>query len=166
MQALVSMPFANISAILQALPLTVTLGAALFLGQPIGWRRLAAIGVGMFGVLLIIRPGTEGFSASSVYVVICVVFATGRDLLSRALPEPVPAFFVALYTSAGITLFMGLGALGSGDWAPVGGREMVLATCSALFLMVAYAAIYAAMQRGEIAFIAPFRYSSLIVSRS
>ena len=164
MLALVAIPFANVSAILQALPLTVTLGAAMFLGQPIGWRRLLAILIGFAGVLMIIRPGTEGFSGVSFLVVICVVFATARDLLSRALPQGVPAFFVAMITSAGITVFAGAGALATGEWTAFGLPQVGLITAAALFLMIAYTAIFAAMQSGEIAFIAPFRYTSLVVT--
>src|SRR6056297_1584889 len=55
--ALFNMPLANATAILQALPLTITLAAALFLREPVGWRRLAAIVLGFAGVMLIVRPG-------------------------------------------------------------------------------------------------------------
>ena len=58
--ALFNMPLANASAIMQALPLTVTLAGAVFLGQAVGWRRWAAIAVGFLGVMLIVRPGMSG----------------------------------------------------------------------------------------------------------
>ncbi|MBM3612151.1 MAG: hypothetical protein FJX19_04170, partial [Alphaproteobacteria bacterium] len=45
--ALALVPISVASAILQALPLTVTLGAALFLGESVGWRRWAAIVAGL-----------------------------------------------------------------------------------------------------------------------
>ncbi len=66
--ALFHMPFANISAILQSLPLTVTLAGALFLGEAIGWRRMMAILVGFGGVLLIVQPGSEGFDIYAVLI--------------------------------------------------------------------------------------------------
>ncbi|MDG1169742.1 MAG: DMT family transporter, partial [Sulfitobacter sp.] len=53
--AIVLTPISSASAILQATPLAVTLGAALFLGEPVGWRRWSAITVGLCGVLLIVR---------------------------------------------------------------------------------------------------------------
>ena len=53
------------SAILQALPLLMTLGAALILGEKVGWRRWASIGAGFLGVLMIVRPGTSVPSASA-----------------------------------------------------------------------------------------------------
>ena len=61
LMALMHMPLANLSAILQALPLAVTLAAALVFGETIGWRRMTAILVGFVGVLIIIRPGPDGF---------------------------------------------------------------------------------------------------------
>jgi drug/metabolite transporter (DMT)-like permease len=61
--ALSRLPLATVSAILQALPLVVTMGAALFFSEPVGWRRWAAIFVGLIGVLVILRPGFEGFNA-------------------------------------------------------------------------------------------------------
>jgi len=57
--ALQHMPLANLSAIMQALPLALTLTAALLLGEPVGWRRMTAIAIGFCGVLLIVKPGTE-----------------------------------------------------------------------------------------------------------
>ena len=60
--ALKYMPLANVTAILQALPLAVTMAAALFLAEPVGWRRWTAILVGFFGVLIVVRPGAEGFN--------------------------------------------------------------------------------------------------------
>lgn len=81
--ALFHMPFANVSAVLQALPLAVTLGAALFLRERVGIRRLSAIVVGFLGVLLIIRPGMEGFNIYALAVLGTVLFATIRDLATR-----------------------------------------------------------------------------------
>ncbi len=67
--ALGMMPIANASAILQSLPLVVTFGAALFFSEPVGWRRWSAILVGLIGVMIIIRPGPEGFTAAALLCV-------------------------------------------------------------------------------------------------
>ena len=65
MAALAHLPLANTSAIFQALPLAITLGAALIFREPVGWRRWSAIVVGFIGVLIIVRPGLAGFSQYS-----------------------------------------------------------------------------------------------------
>ena len=62
MAALAHLPLANTSAIFQALPLAITLGAAVIFGEPVGWRRWSAIVAGFIGVLIIVRPGLAGFS--------------------------------------------------------------------------------------------------------
>ncbi|MEM1302393.1 MAG: DMT family transporter, partial [Pseudomonadota bacterium] len=67
--AIALIPLSTASAILQAAPLVVTLGAALFLGETVGWRRWTAILVGLFGVLLIIRPGFAAFDPLALWAV-------------------------------------------------------------------------------------------------
>ena len=64
--ALVHLPLANVSAVMQALPLAVTMGAALVFGEGVGWRRWLAILIGFLGVLVVVRPGFEGFSVYSL----------------------------------------------------------------------------------------------------
>ena len=76
LNALINMPIANATAIIQALPLTVSLGAALFLGENVGWRRFTAIGLGFLGVFLIVRPGSDGFTIYSIYALLAVVAVT------------------------------------------------------------------------------------------
>jgi S-adenosylmethionine uptake transporter len=88
--ALFHMPLANLTAILQCVPLTVTLASALFLREAVGWRRMLAIAVGFVGVLMIVKPGAEGFNIWSLYAVIAVLGADGVDrgwagLVKRAL---------------------------------------------------------------------------------
>src|SRR5687768_12156607 len=70
--ALAQLPIANVSAVLQALPLAVTMGAALIYGETVGWRRWLSIAAGFAGVAIIVRPGLEGFSAYSLVALVCV----------------------------------------------------------------------------------------------
>tara|TARA_R110002073_G_scaffold171701_1_gene328798 strand:+ start:181 stop:993 length:813 start_codon:yes stop_codon:yes gene_type:complete len=84
--AIALIPLSTASAILQATPLVVTLGAALFLGDPVGWRRWTAILVGFAGVLLVIRPGLEGFDVLSLFALQGVIGLAIRDLATRRVP--------------------------------------------------------------------------------
>ena len=84
--AIALMPITNASAILQATPLVVVLGAVIFLNEKVGWRRLGAIIFGFFGVLLVIQPGTEGFSVFSIFAVVGMIGFAGRDLATRLSP--------------------------------------------------------------------------------
>jgi drug/metabolite transporter (DMT)-like permease len=94
LSTLMQLPFANVSAILQFLPLAVTLGAALVFKEAVGWRRWLVIAVGFFGVFVIIRTGTTGFEPASILVAISVLFAAARDLSTRALPKALPSLLL------------------------------------------------------------------------
>lgn len=87
--ALLVMPLANVNALLQMLPLTVTLGGALVFREAVGWRRWTAIIIGFIGMLLIVRPGTDGFTSASVYALCAVAAVTVRDLVTRRVSKAV-----------------------------------------------------------------------------
>jgi S-adenosylmethionine uptake transporter len=161
--ALFNMPFANVSAILQALPLTITLAGALFLGEAVGWRRLVAILIGFGGVMLIVRPGGEGFNVYSLYVVAAVFAVALRDLSTRRLSASVPSMTVALITALAVGLAAGLASAVEG-WAPISGLAALQLAGSAVFVMGGYLLSIMVMRIGEIGFVAPFRYTSLVVA--
>ncbi len=159
--ALLHMPLANLSAILQALPLLITLGAALVYGDKIGWRRMTAILVGLIGVLIIIRPGTEGFDRWSLLGVASVACVVVRDLSVRPLQGQVPSTVVALGAAVAVTLMGWTGTVFQG-WQHPTGSEAIRILGAGLFLIVGYLTSVGAMRHGDIGMIAPFRYTSLI----
>lgn len=160
--ALGAMPLANTAAILQALPLAVTLGAALFLGEKVGWRRWLAITAGFAGVLIVIRPGPEGFSLAATYVIASVVGAAARDLATRQISSAVPSLFVSAVTSATITLTGAVLIEPMGGWQPMSAETFGRLAVASALLLIGYQGIVSAMRSGEISFIAPFRYTSLL----
>lgn len=159
--ALLHMPLANVTAILQMLPLTVTLGAALFFGEGLGWRRLLAILIGFGGMLLIVRPGPEGFNLFTIYAVTAVAFVTLRDLSTRKMSLKVPSMFVTLTASVSVLVFAFIGSF-SVETVPLEVDLLAMITGSALFIMGAYLFSVMVMRVGEIAVVAPFRYTGLI----
>ncbi|MCC0036183.1 MAG: DMT family transporter [Hoeflea sp.] len=155
-------PLANASAILQALPLAVTMAAALFLSEPVGWRRWGAILAGFVGVLIIVRPGLEGFSPYALMIVGTVIFAAVRDIATRKVNAAIPSLFLSTVTAAGVTI-AGLVLIGPmGGWSPVSMADFGLICLAACLLLVGYQFIIMSMREGEISFIAPFRYTSFI----
>ena len=159
--ALYHMPIANATAIIQAIPLAITLAAALFLGERVGWRRYSAIVVGFAGVLIIVRPGAEGFTAYAIWAVVAVGFMVLRDLSTRYLSAGVPSLYVAFATAVCTALFAGAVAT-TRDWQPLRLGDLGLLAASASFLFVGYLFSIKAMRVGEIAFVSPFRYTILI----
>lgn len=162
--ALPYMQLANIASILQALPLAVTLGAALFLGEPTGWRRWLAILAGFFGVLLIVRPDTAGFNGWSLLAVSCVFLAAGRDLCTKLIDPGVSSLMVTTLTAMGITLSGGLMIVPLGGWQPMDLSMTAHLAAAAVLVFFGYQFIIIAMRTGEISFIAPFRYTGLLVA--
>jgi drug/metabolite transporter (DMT)-like permease len=159
--ALFNMPIAGATAILQSLPLAVTLAAALFFGEPVGWRRYLTIGVGFLGVLVIVRPGSDHFNAYALWALAAIAFIVARDLSTRQMSPDTPGLAVVFITSALLTAAAGAAALAF-EWQPVGPRHLAAFLIAGVCLLVGYMAAFAAMRRGEIAFVQPFRYTLLI----
>lgn len=159
--ALKHMPLANVTAILQSLPLAITMAAAIFLGEPVGWRRWSAICVGFTGVLIIIRPGLAGFNSYSLLALAAVILLTVREISTRQLDSKVPTVTVALSTTLGITAFAALMLIGT-EWAEINFVSWSLIIAAAAAVTVATLLSVVAMRTGDIGFVSPFRYTSLI----
>lgn len=161
--AIALIPISTASAVLQATPLAVTLGAALFLGETVGWRRWSAIVAGFFGVLLVIRPGVEDFDANALFAVVAVVALGARDVVTRRIPGGVSS--VQLSFLAFLTLIPagGILSLFSPRGPVVPDLDLSLLILGSIVMGVsAYYAIVAAMRIGEVSFVTPFRYSRLL----
>lgn len=159
--ALFHMPIANASAILQSVPLVITLGAALVFGEKVGWRRYMAIAIGFCGVLIIVRPGAEGFNVYALWALASVGFITLRDLSTRRMSSEVPVLGLVVATSLATTT---LGAVGLAieGWVPVRPSEILELCAAAICLLGGYFFGVNAMRLGEIGFVQPFRYSLLL----
>lgn len=159
--ALFHMPIAEATAILQFLPLAVTAGAALFLGEPVGWRRWLATGVGFAGVLVIIRPGTAAFNGWSLVALASVASIVLRDLTTRRIATVVPTVLLTFLSSLTVTgAAAGFALIETWRQPTVGALTMI--GIAAMFLLAGYYTIIEAMRRGEVAVVAPFRYSVII----
>ncbi|HEX6993701.1 MAG TPA: DMT family transporter [Gammaproteobacteria bacterium] len=161
--ALALTTLSSASAILQATPLAVTLGAALFLGEPVGWRRWTAVAIGFVGVLLIIQPGLAGFTPASLLAVVAVAALAMRDLCSRVVPADIASTQLAAWA------FMSLVPAGLGTMLAMGTPPVLLsapdaARLGAVFVVsgLAYYALVAATRIGEVSAVVPFRYTRLV----
>jgi drug/metabolite transporter (DMT)-like permease len=162
--ALAHLPIANVSSVLQALPLGVTMGAALVFGETVGWRRWLSIAAGFAGVAIIVRPGLEGFSVYALAALLCVGFCTVRDLATKRIPAEIPTLLISAATAVAVTVCGVLLVRPMGGWTPPGAFDLLLLACAAALLLVGYQFIIRAMRSGEISFVAPFRYTSLLFS--
>jgi drug/metabolite transporter (DMT)-like permease len=140
------------------------MGAAMFFGEGVGWRRWLAITAGFAGVLIIVRPGFEGFSAYSLLALLCVGFCTIRDLITSKLPSNIPTLLVSCATSIAVTI-TGIALVSPmGGWTPMSLNNTLFLMFAAVLLLFGYHFIILATRTGEMSFIAPFRYTSLLWS--
>jgi len=159
--ALAMAPLSTVSALLQASPLVVVAGAALFFGEKVGWRRWTAIGVGFLGVLIVLRPGVD-LSLGALAALAGMLGFALRDLATRAAPKSLSNMVLGVY---GFLALVPTGALllafgGPAAW-PEGPALGLIATASVVGA-AAYYALTAAMRLGEVAVVTPFRYTRLV----
>ena len=159
--ALTHIPIADATAITQVTPLAVTLGAALFLREKVGWRRATAIVIGFAGVLMIVRPGSGAFSVYSYLALATVFFIATRDLATRRLALAIPSIKVAFLTSLATATFAG--AMSAREpWSAVTTVQLAQLAAAACLLCVGYIFSVMALRTGDISFSAPFRYVALV----
>ena len=161
--ALTMMPIGDLSAIMQSLPLLVMLGAALVFGERLGWRRLMAVCVGLVGVLMILRPGSAAFGLASILGLASVLLVVLRDLSTRVFARSLTSETIAFYAACAVTGTSLVMSLGQG-WQSVSLSLALLLILGGTFLTGGYLTAVASMRVGEISYVAPFRYVSLVVA--
>jgi len=159
--AVMKMPFANVTAILQILPMTVTLAAAFVFKEKVGTIRISLILIGFFGVVLIINPSADGFNLYAVYALIAVVLITIRDLITRKLSNEVPTLLPTVSASIGVLLFSVILLINT-PLQPLNTQNSLFIFLAAFFIVFGYYTAVLVMRSGEISFISPFRYTAIL----
>jgi len=160
--AIVLTPLSSATAILQATPLVVVAGAAIFFGERVGWRRWSAVLVGFAGVLVILQPAPGSFVPASILAVIGMAGFAGRDLATRAAPRGLSNH------QLGLCGFVVLVPTGAALWAWTGGavppdpRAFGFLAAGTVIGIAAYAGLTAAIRVGDVSVVTPFRYSRLL----
>ncbi len=155
-------PLSSASAILQATPLVVALGAVVVFGEQVGWRRWMAIFAGFAGVLMILQPGLDSFDPLSIFAVLGMIGFAGRDLATRASPVSMSsaqlgvAGFIVLTLAGAVLLAV------SGGLAIPSAASLAFVALATLVGVLAYSALTRAMRTGEVSVVTPFRYSRLL----
>jgi len=159
--AVMNMPFANVTAILQILPMTVTVAAAIVFKEKVGVIRISLIMLGFLGVILIINPAQDGFNKYAGYALISVLSITTRDLLSRKLSVDVPTLIPTVSASLGVLLFSIL-LITKTAFQPLDLQNSFFILAAAFFIIFGYYTAVLVMRSGEISFISPFRYTAVL----
>jgi drug/metabolite transporter (DMT)-like permease len=144
------------------LPLTITLGAAVAFGEPVGWRRWSAIVAGFIGVLIIVRPGVAGFNQFTLLALVSVLFCSLRDLATKRIPPHIPSLFITLLTTITVTTAGAVILVPLGGWTPPSAHAVGLLALAAVLVLTGYQCVIMALRSGDISAIAPFRYTALL----
>ena len=153
---------AEATALADISPVLITLGAALFLGEKLGPRRIAGVFVAMVGALIIIRPGSGVFSPWALLPLGAAIFYTGNALLTRHIGSRETAWTSLLHASIFGTLVSVLAL--PFVWVPIAGPDLwlfalvgLLGTGAQLFLIRSFSITEASV-------VAPFAYLGIIVA--
>lgn len=161
--ALWLIPLSAATVILQATPLVVVAGAAVIFGEKVGWRRWAAVFIGLSGVAVIVQPGTDSFSALSILAIIGMLGFAGRDLASRAAPASLSSSVLGFY---GFIAIVVAGVLFSGwqakPFVMPDDEAWLYLTGAVLSGVAAYTCLMNAMRTGDVSAVTPFRYTRLL----
>ena len=161
--ALALIPLATASAVIQATPLVVAMGAAVFLGARVGWRRWLAIGVGFAGVLIILRPGSAAFDPATLLAVGGMLGLAARDLITRTMPGIVSGARLSLHAFASLVpAGLLLQFLTGASWVIPDAAQIGILAIAVAVGMVGYLAIVGATRLGDISVVSSFRYSRML----
>lgn len=152
------------TAILQATPIVVVAGAAVFFGEKVGIRRWAAIFVGLIGVMIVLRPTASSFDVFSVFAVLGMLGFAGRDLATRAAPVSLTTSVLGFYGFLAIIVAGLLYSVWDGVPFVIPNLTATGALGGAIVWgVLAYSGLMMAMRVGEVSVVTPFRYSRLLV---
>lgn len=163
--ALFNIPIANANAIGQVVPLLITAAGAIFLAERVGWRRWIAIVAGFLGVLVIVRPGLEGFTVYSVVAVGAAFAITLRDLTTRVMPRGLPGTLLSVITASAVgATGICLGVVLGEQWIVPSLYHVGMIALAVAFLIGGYLTAIDFMRHGDISVVAPFRYTVIVMA--
>lgn len=156
--ALTNLPIADASALGQITPLLVLLGASLLFRERIGGVRMALIGLGFIGAIMVAQPTMNGISIYAVLALANAVLCAVRDIAGRRIAAEVPGMIVAM--SAVVVVLIGAGTmhLVTERWVMPGLNHILLLLGSGLFLIFGHFFIFMAYRVGPTRVVAPFYY--------
>jgi drug/metabolite transporter (DMT)-like permease len=159
--ALISMPLADVTAILMISPLLITIAGAFFLGEDVRWRRWMAVAVGFLGMLLVVRPGGADFTFATVLAIISACGVAVRDLITKAVPSTVPSLVVTFCSTLAV---MAAGMTISIFKPLVAYNTMAFFYCIGAALTVALGnyAMVMAFRNVDVSVVSPYRYTLIV----
>ncbi|MDE4133880.1 DMT family transporter [Phaeobacter sp. QD34_3] len=152
-------PLTDAAALMSTNPVLITLGAALFLGESLGLRRIVGIAVALVGAMIIMRPGSDVFSPAAMFPLAAAVCYSGYALLTRRVGSDEDVWTSLFYTGLVGTVLLSLAV--PFQWQTPDMGDVYLMGLIALAGTVGQMALIQAFSQGEASMLAPFSYSGL-----
>lgn len=175
---LAALPLADNVAIFFITPFLITIASVVFLGETVGPRRWSAIGFGMLGVLIVVRPGTTAFQVASLFPIAAAFGYAGLHIMTRFMRDTENAVSMTFYIQVVFLIVCALFGLIIGDgkfadqsnpsleflfraWVWPDDADLPFILVLGLFASIGGYCISQAYRLGEAALVAPFEYLSL-----
>ncbi|MFT5343234.1 MAG: drug/metabolite transporter (DMT)-like permease [Paracoccaceae bacterium] len=148
------------AALMSINPVLITLGAAAFLGETLGPRRIIGILVALCGALIIIRPGSDVFSTSALFPLAAAVCYSGYALLTRKVGSSESVWTSLFYTGLVGTVLLSIAVPFA--WKTPDATSLMLIAAIIVCGTIGQMALIRAFSLGEAAMLAPYTYVGLI----
>lgn len=153
---------AEATAIADMSPVLITLGAAIFLGEKLGPKRIGAVVVALIGALIIIRPGSGIFTPAALLPLLCALSYAGNALMTRHLGMKEPPWTALLHAALFGTVILSL--ILPFYWQPIATHDLWKFALIGLLGSLAQFAIIRAFTLAEASVIAPYTYAGLLLA--
>jgi drug/metabolite transporter (DMT)-like permease len=154
------LPIAEASATGFVSPLFVTALSIVLLGERVGMRRWAATAVGLFGVLVILRPGTSAFHAAAFFPVISALSWASTLIMTRMMSGRDPAITTMTYSSiVGVSI---LTLLVPFVWIAPSWHDVLLGLLIGVASTLGQWIVVLAFRYADASVLAPFQYTQLL----
>ncbi|MFW2588427.1 DMT family transporter [Sagittula sp. SSi028] len=154
------LPLAQTYAILFASPLLITLISIPLLGEQVGWRRGAAVMVGLVGVLVVLRPGSHPLSMGHLAAMGSAVFGALSAIIVRKVGNDERSVVLLLYPM--VANFIVVGVLMTFVYRPMPLLDLGAGATISLLGFFAGLCLIMAYKTGQAAIVAPMQYSQII----
>ena len=151
-------------AIFTCYPLLIAALSGPILGEKVGWRRWAAIGVGFIGVLIILRPGFAVFSPSAIVALVSAFMFALYGLLTRYVARRDSAMTSFFWT--GIVGAVAITPLGLWMWEPMRGADWMWMSALCVTGVLGHWVLIKTYEIAEASSVQPFAYLQLVFASS
>lgn len=158
---LAKMPLVNAFTLAYTAPLMVTALSAVFLNEPVGWRRWAAVTLGFVGVLIMLRPGSGELSFAAVAVLIAAFCYACQAITARKLSATESTLALSFYVVVG-PMILALLLLDGDSWLPPDFAGWTLLVGAGISSVLAWIGLVNGYRAASPALLAPLEYTALV----